>query len=362
LPELNLNYMMILIVPLPSDQKQTGWFMKILTVNDILRLIDIVGIESFFSRLIIALKQDFARWPAFYKSARHATHYAHGVIELMPCSDDSLYAFKYVNGHPGNTAEGRLSVIAIGQLSEVASGYPLMICEMTLLTAFRTAATGVLAASYLARPDSNVLAVIGTGAQSEFQVLGFNGVFPLRQIRFFDLDIGAMRKFARNLLAYPFELVPCRSIKEAVRDADIIVTATAAKKRQSLFALENIAPGTHIQAIGGDCPGKTELSHALLSAAKLVVEYIPQALVEGEVQQCDASHVHAELWELVGGHKPGRENAQEITVFDSVGFALEDFSVLRLVYELACMHHLGTDMPLIPDLDDPKDLFGLLSA
>jgi ornithine cyclodeaminase len=354
--------MTILIVPLASDQKQASWFMKILTVNDILRLIKIVGIESFFSRLISALNQDFVHWPSFYKSARHATHYAHGVIELMPCSDDSLYAFKYVNGHPGNTAEGKLSVIAIGQLSEVASGYPLMICEMTLLTAFRTAAVGVLAASYLARPESEVLAVIGTGAQSEFQVLGFNSVFPLRQIRFFDLDAGAMRKFARNLSAYPLELVQCRSIKEAVREADIIVTGTAAKKRQSLFALEDVAPGTHIQAMGGDCPGKTELGHVLLSAAKLIVEYTPQALVEGEVQQCDASHIHAELWELVSGHKPGRENAREITVFDAVGFALEDFSALRLAYELACEHHLGTEMPLIPDLDDPKDLFGLLSA
>lgn len=336
--------------------------MKILTVNDTLRLIKKVGVESFFNRLIGAVRQDFARWPAFYKSVRHATHYTHGVIELMPCSDDSLYAFKYVNGHPGNTAEGKLSVVAIGQLSEVASGYPLMLCEMTLLTAFRTAAAGALAASYLARPESECLALIGTGAQAEFQVLGFNSVFPLRRIRFFDLDAGAMRKFAGNLSAYPFELVPCRDIKEAVRNADIIVTGTAAKKRQSLFALEDIAAGTHIQAMGGDCPGKTELSPALLSAAKLVVEYMPQALVEGEVQQSDASRVHAELWELVGGHKPGRENAHEITVFDSVGFALEDFSILRLVYELACEHHLGTDMPLIPELDDPKDLFGLLSA
>lgn len=191
--------------------------MKILTVNDTLRLIKKIGVESFFNRLISAVRQDFARWPAFYKSARHATHYAHGVIELMPCSDDSLYAFKYVNGHPGNTAEGKLSVVAIGQLSEVASGYPLMLCEMTLLTAFRTAAAGALAASYLARPASECLALIGTGAQSEFQVLGFNSVFPLRQIRFFDLEAGAMRKFAGNLSAYPFELVPCRDIKMRIK-------------------------------------------------------------------------------------------------------------------------------------------------
>ena len=236
-----------------------------------------------------------------------------------------------------------------------------MISEMTLLTAFRTAATGVLAAKYLAREDSKSLAIIGTGAQAEFQVLAFAGFFQLEEVRFFDTDPQAMVKFSRNLAEQKFRLIPCNSIVEAVRDADIVITATAAKKRQSLFEFEDIAPGTYIHAMGGDSPGKTELSAEFLKQVKLVVEYKPQSLVEGEVQQCEADLIYAELWELVCKNKPGRQNNQEITLFDSVGFALEDYSILRVVYELAKEHQLGTESDLIPELNDPKNLFGLLN-
>ena len=335
--------------------------MKILTVTDIRKLIRIIGRENFFARIITALEEDFGRWSEFILSPRHATLYPHGVIELMPCADQQHYAFKYVNGHPGNPLKGKLTVVAIGLLSDVGSGYPLMISEMTLLTAFRTAATGVLAAKYLARADAKSLAIIGTGAQAEFQVMAFAGFFQLEEIRFFDTDPEAMVKFSRNLSGQKFTLIHCRSIIEAVRQADIVITATAAKRRQSLFEFEDISSGAHIHAMGGDCPGKTELSAELLNQVKLVVEYKPQSLVEGEVQQCAANLIYAELWELVCKIKPGRQNNHEITLFDSVGFALEDYSILRVVYELAKDYQLGAELPLIPELDNPKNLFGLLS-
>jgi ornithine cyclodeaminase len=334
--------------------------MKVIAAADIRELIGIIGLENFFDRIVTALEEDFGRWHEFNLSPRHATHYAHGVIELMPCSDNSLYAFKYVNGHPANTLKGKLSVIAVGQLSEVDTGYPLMICEMTLLTAFRTAATGVLAARYLVRNDAASLAIIGTGAQAEFQVMCFSRFFGLNSIRFYDCDSRAMEKFSVNLGQQKFTLIPCRSIAEAVSHADVVITATAAKKRQSLFEVEDIAAGTHIHAMGGDCPGKTEFSEKLLRQVKLVVEYKPQSLQEGEAQQVGPEQVYAELWELVTKKKTGRENEREITLFDSVGFALEDYSILRVVYELAIAHRLGTELPLIPELKDPKNLFGYL--
>lgn len=336
--------------------------MKVLTVDDIRELVLIIGFNAFFERLVAALQYDFSRWRAFRKSPRHATHYAQGVIELMPCADERFYAFKYVNGHPGNPAQGKLSVVAIGQLSDAVTGYPLLLSEMTLLTAFRTAATAVLASKYLAREDASSLALIGTGAQAEFQALGFNSVFPLRAIRYFDSDAAAMDKFSRHMSAHAFDLIRCANPRETVRGSDIVVTATAAKKRQILFELQDIAPGTHIHAMGGDCPGKTELSRELLERAKVVVEFIPQSVEEGEVQQCGASAIYAELWEIIAHCKPGRENAAEITVFDSVGFALEDFAVLRMVYELAIEYQIGRELDLLPEPRDPKDLFGVLSA
>lgn len=135
--------------------------------------------------------------------------------------------------------------------------------------------------------------------------------------------------------------------------AEIIVTATA-KKQQCLFKFEDIASGTHIHTMGGDCPGKTELDKNLLMQSKVVVEYKPQSLMEGEMQQCLNNGVYAELWELICKKKPGRTNEQEITIFDSVGFALKDFSILHVVYELAEEYQLGTEFTLIPELDDPK--------
>ena len=334
--------------------------MKVLTVTDIQELIRIVGLENFFRHIITALEQDFGRWQQFLLSPRHGTYYRDGVIELMPCSDEQLYAFKYVNGYPGNPLKGKLSVVAIGALSDAANGYPLMLSEMTLLTAFRTAAAGVLAAKYLARENSKSLAIIGTGAQAEFQVLAFAGFFQLEEVRFFDTDRMAMAKFSENLAWQKFRLTACDNIIEAVRGADIVITATAAKKRQSLFSFEDIAPGAYIYAMGGDSPGKTELPAELLEQVKLVVEYKLQSLLEGEVQQCEASIVYAELWQLVCKHKPGRQNDQEVTLFDSVGFALEDYSILRVVYDLAEKHQLGTELELIPELNNPKNLFGLL--
>lgn len=335
--------------------------MKILTITDIQKLVQVISLENFFERVIAALEEDFGRWDEFLLSPRHATHYPHGVIELMPCADQQFYAFKYVNGHPGNPQNGKLSVVAIGLLSDVATGYPLMISEMTILTAMRTAATGVLAAKYLARKDSLTLAIIGNGAQSEFQVLAFASFFPLETIQFFDVDPQAMGKFSKNLVGQQFRLSPCSSIAETVHHADIVITATAAKKRQSLLDIGDIDPGTFIVAMGGDCPGKTELSADFLNRVKIVVEYKPQTLAEGEVQQCPTNTIYPELWELVCKHKPGRQDNQEITLFDSVGFALEDFSILRVIHELAKEYQLGIELPLIPKLKDPKNLFGLLT-
>ena len=318
------------------------------------------GLAGFLLKLVKTLQEDFGRWKEFKKSPRHATHFDHGVIELMPCADRQLYAVKYVTGHPDNTLKGRLSVVAVGQLSEVATGYPLMISEMTLLTALRTAATSVLAAQYLAQQESACLAIIGTGAQSEFQTIGFCHHFRIREVRFYDVDKHAMQRFAAHMAREKIPAMACDNIMDAVDQADIIITATASKQHQVLFNRADVKPGAHINALGGDCPGKTELGRDLLTHSRVVVEYLPQSLTEGEIQLCGPEYVYAELWELVGGFKSGRENDRQITIFDSVGFALEDFSALRLIYALANDLQLGRECDLLPELADPKDLYGLL--
>ena len=334
--------------------------MRVITPTDMRQLVVQLGLDNFNNLLLDALEEDFSRWQEFQLTPRHATHYPHGVIELMPSADDRLYSFKYVNGHPKNPQQGKLSVVALGMLADVATGYPLMLCEMTWLTALRTAATTALGARYLARGDSEVLAIIGTGAQAEFQALALKGVCPVKTVRYFDIDPKAMNKFNCNMQGRVAQLIPCRSAAEAVQGADLIVTATAAKHQARILSQTMLSPGVHIHALGGDCPGKTELDAALLDQAKIVVEYTPQSQQEGEIQNRPDTAIHAELWELITGQRPGRESAQELTLFDSVGFALEDYSALRLVYRLAREHDIGDKIEMIPDLADPKDLFGAL--
>ena len=335
--------------------------MLLLDLHAIKSLIQKIGLKEFFLKLIEQLEIDFSRWNEFNKSPRHASHYDYGVIELMPCSNQQLYSFKYVNGHPDNPKKGNLCVVAIGLLADVKSGYPLMISEMTLLTAIRTAAVTALGARYLARKNSSKLAIIGTGAQSEFQAIAIQSLFPIKEVKIYDIDSNAMDKFYKNLSGNFKSIIRATSISDCVSDADIIITATAANKNASLFSDSNIKPGTHIHAMGGDGPGKTELAIDLLKNSKLVIEFSEQSLLEGEAQQLDASYIYAELWQIINHLKPGRENDNEITIFDSVGFALEDFSTLSLIYTLSQEHNIGDKIELIPTIKNPKDLYSFLS-
>ena len=322
------------------------------------RLLERVGIETFLGELADRIEGDFRRWPAFEKSARLALHSKVGVLELMPTADDEWFSFKLVNGHPGNPAQGLLTVTAVGMLADVATGYPRLVSEMTVLTALRTAAASAVAARHLARRGAATLALVGTGAQGEFQALAFKACLGIRRIRYFDTDAHAMRKFAHNLRAAGLELLPCASVAEAVAGAEVVTTATAVKRRQTVLADAMIGAGVHINAIGGDCPGKTELDPALLRRARIVVEYLPQTRIEGDLQALGPEAPATELWQVIAGHAPGRAGRAEITVFDSVGFAIEDYSALRYVYDQARALGLGQDAALIPEPRDPKDLYG----
>lgn len=333
-----------------------------LSARDIARLVHRVGARQFWFRLVDYLREDFARWRAFEKSPRFASHSPGGVIELMPTSDGETFAFKYVNGHPGNTVLCLQTVVAFGALADVRTGYPVFLSEMTLATALRTAATSVLAARRLARPESRTMALVGLGAQSEFQASAFHAVLGVDRLRVFDVDPEATDKFERNMAPFGLEIARCADARAAVSGADIVTTVTADKKRATILAEDMIAPGTHINAVGGDCPGKTELARALLLRSDIFVEYAPQTRIEGEIQQLDPEHPVTELHELLTGAHPGRISPEAITIFDSVGFAMEDFSVLRLLRDLARETGLGTGIELIAAPANPKDLFALLQT
>lgn len=335
-----------------------------LSAPDVARMIAECGLPQCFQGVAANIAQDFLRWKAFDKSARVACHSADGVIELMPIADDKTFTFKYVNGHPKNTAHGLPTVMAFGVLADVATGMPLLISELTLTTAIRTAATSAVAARALARPNSRVMALIGNGAQSEFQALAFHHLLGIEEVRLYDTDPRATEKLVQNLSANPdaasLKLVVCESTREAVRGADIVTTVTADKANAAILSADMIEPGMHINAVGGDCPGKTEIPPQVLSLAKVFVEFEPQTRIEGDLQQMTQDFQVTELWQVLAGRSEGRLNNSEVTMFDSVGFALEDFSALRFLRDLAAAKDAGQPIQLIPALDDPKDLYRLI--
>ena len=330
------------------------------SVENMMRLVNRIGPARMMAEIAGYIEADFRRWPEFDKTPRVASHSREGVIELMPTSDGETYGFKYVNGHPRNMGEGLQTVTAFGVLADVLSGYPVLISEMTILTAIRTAATSALAARYLAPTGAQTMAIIGNGAQCEFQALAFQSLLGTTEIRLYDIDPTATAKAIRNLGGSGLTLVPCSSAEEAVSGAEIITTCTADKRNATILTDNMVGQGQHINAIGGDCPGKTELHRDVLLRSDIFVEYPPQTRIEGEIQQLDPDHGVTELWRVIAGLEPGRRSDNQITLFDGVGFATEDFSALRYVRDKLAETGLYQDLDMIADPDDPRDLYGMV--
>lgn len=340
----------------PSDKA----LVPFVSVENMMKLVHHIGIETMLTGLADYIEDDFKRWELFDKTPRVASHSAEGVIELMPTSDGEVYGFKYVNGHPKNTKSGLQTVTAFGLLADVSNGYPVLLSEMTVLTALRTAATSALVARYLAPKGADTMAMIGAGAQSEFQSMAMKAICGLKSVRLYDIDPAATEKAARNLQGMGLNVVACQSAEEAMEGAQIITTCTADKQYATILTDNMVGSGVHINAIGGDCPGKTELAPGVLERSSIFVEYPEQTRIEGEIQQLPGDHPVTELWRVMNGEAQGRTSAQQITLFDSVGFAIEDFSALRYIRD----HIGGTDyyleLDLLADPDDPRDLFGML--
>lgn len=322
------------------------------------RLVQDVGVSRLLGELADTIRQDFVRWQDFEKCARLTSQSRTGVHELMPVASDDHYAFKYVNCHPENTTSGLFSVMGMGVLADAKTGYPLLLCELTLATALRTSAMSLVAARALARPGARRMALIGNGAQSDFQAVAFHSLFGIDEISVFDVDPSATDKLMRNLSDYrALKIIRADSISQAVRGADIVTTVTANMAHAHVLTPEMIEPGMHINAVGGDCTGKTELHADVLRGARVFVEFEPQTRMEGEIQQLPDDFAVVDLWRVLAGTEAGRQSAEQLTVFDSVGFALEDYSTLRYFHALAAKRCAGVEVELVPRPDDSKDLF-----
>ncbi|APX11280.1 ornithine cyclodeaminase [Tateyamaria omphalii] len=341
----------------PSDKA----LVPFVSVDHMMQLIHHIGVANMLRGLADYIEADFKRWERFDKTPRVASHSAEGVIELMPTSDGETYGFKYVNGHPKNTADGLQTVTAFGLLADVETGYPVLLTEMTMLTALRTAATSAMVARALAPKGAATMAMIGNGAQSEFQSLAMQSIAGITHVRLYDTDPAATAKCAANLAGTGLAVTRCTTAEEAIVGAQILTTCTADKALATILTDNMVGSGVHINAIGGDCPGKTETAPEILKRGDIFVEYPPQTRIEGDIQQLADDHPVTEVWQVLAGQAPGRTSDKQITIFDSVGFAIEDFSALRYVRDRITGTPFFHPLDLLADPDDPRDLFGMLT-
>ena len=223
-----------------------------------------------------------------------------------------------------------------------------MICIMdgSLITGLRTGASGAVSVKALARKNARTIASIGTGNQARMQIRAINEVMKIEEIHAWSRTPDALSKYKTDIeREFGIPVIVASSKKEAVEQADILITTTRGKGE--LVEAEWVKPGTHIVAIGTDQRGKQELDPELFRNAKIVVDSIAQCTEKGETWHplnrniITKDDIHAEIGEILLGRKPGRESDEEITIFDSTGMAIQDNTTASKIYQNAIDNNVG---------------------
>jgi ornithine cyclodeaminase len=273
-----------------------------------------------------------------------------GVMALMPTfrsGDGPLFGLKAICVFPGNAAIGKDAHQGGVLLFDGRTGELLAVVNASAITSIRTAAVSGLATQLLANPDASELAIIGSGVQARSHLQAMACVRRIRRARVASLRLEKAQAFVRELQdSYDFPIEAVSSPQEAVRDANLIVTATIA--REPVIKREWIRAGAHINAVGTYSPNARELDGATMAAATVFVDrresavneagdYI-LAVAEGAISD---DHIRAELSDVVSGSHAGRTATEEITIFKSLGLAIEDLAAAAYVYQEAANKNLG---------------------
>jgi ornithine cyclodeaminase len=331
--------------------------MLILSCADVGTLIKKVTLNKFFSLLRDEIIKNYKEWDKFEKSIRIASYVKHGVLELMPIHNNDCYTFKYVNCHPNNKTYDKLTIVSFGMLASVLDGYPKLYCDMTLLTAIRTACVSSIVANYVTENKRKYkIGIIGSGVQADFHILAFLNEINVDCIYLNDLDYNKAKSLTNRHKELKDNIYVIESVEDLCSKSDIIITLTAAKAK--IHAIKNDwlqKSEKIIIACGGDAPGKTELDPKILMDSELIVQYLPQTLLEGEIQNISSPETRLSISTV---HELFTNNAKlkklkqaKRVVFDSVGFAIEDFSAMTVIYDLAKKYKIG----MVNDNFFPKD-------
>lgn len=236
-------------------------------------------------------------------------------------------------------------------LTNAANGYPLAIMDSTEITRQRTGAATAIAAKYLARQNSTVAVVCGSGNQARIQLKSLARVLPLEKALVFGRNKENAQKFAEEMSEeLGFDVLPSFNLGDCLENADVCVTCTPAKNY--FLKKEDVPPGMFIAAVGADSPDKQELEPALLRSAKVVADVLEQSIHVGEVNHAiknglmKKADVYGELGEIIAGKKRGRASSEEIIIFDSTGTAFQDAAAAAIVYEKAIETGRGTTFDL----------------
>jgi ornithine cyclodeaminase len=338
--------------------------MLIVDIPVITKLIDKISLKTFYQALVDYMKEDFLAWDSFHKTPRVSFKHQNGILELMPVYNQNFFANKYVCTHKDNHLRSRYVVMGQGLWVDAKTGTPLMIAEMTILTALRTAAISLMVSQMFVSPKAKKLAIIGCGAQSHFQVLAHLSDFSWDHIVAFDTHHETLQGFVAFMQAEGVKVQAANSIKAAVKNADLIITLTNANRVYPVLEYDWLKPGVHINAIGGDAPGMSELDTRILHQAKLIlIEYHEQTLIEGEIQQLNIEERMNKVVQISEFIKQDyHRGLDDITIFDGVGIALLDYSCLRLVWDLCQEYHMGQQAVMLPPYHGDRNLYKFLKG
>lgn len=232
-------------------------------------------------------------------------------------------------------------------LFDARSGALICVMDGSLITGLRTGAAGAVSVKALARKNARTIASVGTGNQARMQIRAINEIMKIGEIHAWDRNPDTLSKYKTDIESeFGIPVIMANSKKEAVEQADILITTTRGKG--SLVEADWVKPGTHIVAIGTDQHGKQELDPELFRNAKIIVDSISQCTEKGETWHplnkniIAKDDIHGEIGEVLLGRKPGRESDDEITIFDSTGMAIQDNTTAGKIYQNAIADNVGT--------------------
>jgi len=277
-----------------------------------------------------------------------------GAFAWMPgyLGDPDCFGIKLLSLFPDNPAAGLSSHLGLYALYESRHGRPLAILDASVLTAIRTAAASVVATRALARADSKVLAVIGTGEQARSHVEAFQAVRPFERVLIWGRNAAAASKLAahtRNLGHCDVEIVP--SIRDALTRADVVCTVTASS--EPLLSRGDVRAGTHLCLVGASIPSKREVDDDCVAMSRFFVDYLGSAMAQAgellhaiQAGRVTEAHIVAEIGEVLSGTVAGRRSATDVTVYKSLGVAAQDLAAAMLIYRRAVERDKGIVAPI----------------